>query len=251
MRDVGHVFLPQSAPLGVDFEDLVITFNTPTGETLQGNVVYEGDKRFNNLVVVVDPESGHAILQNQSTVDVTFDAYTVTSESGSLLTSWNSLEDQDAGGGEWFEISSDATKIGELKRSGATTLAPLTSFDLGLAFTSGGIQDLALQFILSGSPTARPGDVSYQTIDLPGDFNGDGQVDTADYVVWRKSDGSPEGYNRWRTNFGRTAGSGSVASSAAVPEPAAVTLFVVSMLLLNLSRRGGRFMRTLAHSDRQ
>ncbi len=42
MRDVGHVFLPQSAPLGVDFEDLVITFNTPAGQTLQGNVVYEG-----------------------------------------------------------------------------------------------------------------------------------------------------------------------------------------------------------------
>jgi hypothetical protein len=240
MRDVGHVFLPQSAPLGVDFEDLVISFTTDSGQTLQGNVVYEGVKRYNNLVVVVDPESGHAILQNQSTVDVTFDGYSITSESGSLLTSWNSLEDQDAGGGEWFEIDSNTTKIGELKRSGATTLAPLTSFDLGLAFDPDGMLDLALQFILSGSPTARPGDVSYQTIDLPGDFNGDGQVDAADYVVWRKTDGSPEGYNSWRSNFGRSAGSGSVVSGAAVPEPAAATLFVVSMLLLNLSRRGER-----------
>ena len=41
--------------------------------------------------------------------------------------------------------------------------------------------------------------------DLPGDFNNDGTVDAADYVVWRKSDGTPAGYNAWRTHFGQTA----------------------------------------------
>jgi glucose/arabinose dehydrogenase len=245
MRDVGHVFLPQSAPLGVDFEDLVITFNTPAGQTLQGNVVYEGDKRFNNLVVVVDPQSGRAILQNQSTGDVMIDGYTITSQSGSLLTTWNSLEDQDAGGGEWFEIDSDPTKIGELKRSGATTLAPLTSLDLGLAFNPGNTQDLALRFILSGASAARPGDVSYRTINLQGDFNGDGRVDAADYVVWRKGLGTIftlTDYDLWRSNFGRIVGTpgGGASGRSAVPEPAAATLLVVSMLLLNLSRRAGR-----------
>jgi glucose/arabinose dehydrogenase len=245
MRDVGHVFLPQSAPLGVDFDDLVISFNTPAGQTLQGNVVYEGVKRHNNLVVVVDPQSGHAILQNQAAVDVTIDGYTITSASGSLLTSWNSLEDQDAGGGEWFEIDSDTTKIGELQRSGATTLAPLTSLDLGLAFNPGDTQDLALRFILSGASTARPGDVSYRNINLQGDFNDDGQVDAADYVVWRDGLGTTftlTDYNLWKSNFGKVVGaaSGGASGSSAVPEPAAATLFVVSMLLLNLFRRGGR-----------
>lgn len=38
--------------------------------------------------------------------------------------------------------------------------------------------------------------------DLPGDYNGDGTVDAADYVVWRR-DGSVLGYNTWRANFGR------------------------------------------------
>ena len=42
----------------------------------------------------------------------------------------------------------------------------------------------------------------------PGDFNQDGVVDAADYVVWRKSPstfgGDPNGYNTWRTNFGAT-----------------------------------------------
>jgi hypothetical protein len=53
---------------------------------------------------------------------------------------------------------------------------------------------------------------------LDGDFNGDGRVNAADYVVWRKTDGSPAGYQTWRTNFGRQqAGSG--LSLAAVPEP--------------------------------
>ena len=33
---------------------------------------------------------------------------------------------------------------------------------------------------------------------LPGDFNDDGTVDAADYVVWRKTDGTQAGYNTWR-----------------------------------------------------
>lgn len=35
-----------------------------------------------------------------------------------------------------------------------------------------------------------------------GDFNCDGSVNAADYVVWRKQDGSQAGYNEWRSNFG-------------------------------------------------
>jgi hypothetical protein len=37
---------------------------------------------------------------------------------------------------------------------------------------------------------------------LPGDFNRDGTVDAADYVLWRKSPadfgGDPDEYNSWR-----------------------------------------------------
>lgn len=39
---------------------------------------------------------------------------------------------------------------------------------------------------------------------LPGDFNADGVVDAADYVVWRSSDGSPSGYDAWRSSIGVT-----------------------------------------------
>jgi hypothetical protein len=66
---------------------------------------------------------------------------------------------------------------------------------------------------------------------VPGDYNNNGTVDAADYVLWR--DGGPlanEGastgtvdpadYDFWRARFGATAGANQ--ASAAVPEPAAI-----------------------------
>ena len=66
---------------------------------------------------------------------------------------------------------------------------------------------------------------------LVGDFNGDGSVDAADYVVWRKTDGTPEGYNDWRENFGAMgAGAGSgLSNTGGVPEPTALGLAVVAL----------------------
>jgi hypothetical protein len=69
---------------------------------------------------------------------------------------------------------------------------------------------------------------------LVGDYNNNGTVDAADYVVWRKNEGTmnvllndPIGgtigqgqYDQWRAHFGETAVSGSASSSnATVPEP--------------------------------
>jgi hypothetical protein len=68
----------------------------------------------------------------------------------------------------------------------------------------------------------------------PGDFNGNGSVNAADYVVWRKNDGSTEGYNEWTANFGNTSGSGSLAS---VPEPAGLMLLAVASCLFAWPRR--------------
>jgi polyhydroxybutyrate depolymerase len=92
---------------------------------------------------------------------------------------------------------------------------------------------------------------------LAGDYNQDGSVDAADYVVWRKNDGTPAGYAAWRANFGATAATGAhVAESlpdsgaavsarlpyvSGVPEPstfvATVTLFG---LLVVTAPRGER-----------
>jgi hypothetical protein len=69
-----------------------------------------------------------------------------------------------------------------------------------------------------------------------GDYNDDGTVDAADYVVWRKNLGTmnplpnsqdpavvtPLDYDVWRENFGRSSGSG--ASAATVPEPSMIAV---------------------------
>jgi hypothetical protein len=71
--------------------------------------------------------------------------------------------------------------------------------------------------------------VSSAVAHLPGDFNNDGTVDAADYVVWRTNAGTQAGYDRWRANFGTSlnasGASGSASASAAsmratIPEPA-------------------------------
>ncbi len=79
----------------------------------------------------------------------------------------------------------------------------------------------------------------------PGDFNGDGNVDAADYVVWRKTSGSTAGYTEWRSNFGNTYGSGHLAHDT-VPEPTSCFLgfAAIVMTLLGPLRRPLR----IAHS---
>ncbi len=64
----------------------------------------------------------------------------------------------------------------------------------------------------------------------PGDFNFDGVVDAADYVVWRKTIGAAPEYQAWRENFGASSGgAGGLASATEygatiVPEPVALQL---------------------------
>ena len=79
---------------------------------------------------------------------------------------------------------------------------------------------------------------------LTGDYNHDGVVDAADYVVWRKGLGTTftqNDYNVWRANFGKTAsgagsGSGSIAN-AAVPEPTTLVFLMLAMAGWCLPRR--------------
>lgn len=81
---------------------------------------------------------------------------------------------------------------------------------------------------------------------LPGDYNENGIVDGADYIMWRNAPGSfggtPDGYNTWRANFGASSGSGAGVSPSMVPEPA--TWIGLSIVLLGLvARRGSRQRR--------
>jgi hypothetical protein len=78
---------------------------------------------------------------------------------------------------------------------------------------------------------------------VPGDHNGDGTVDAADYVAWRKDPngfgGDPDGYNLWRENFGQPGGTG---GARPVPEPTCSVLLIVA---------GACWWGTMRHSNRQ
>jgi hypothetical protein len=78
---------------------------------------------------------------------------------------------------------------------------------------------------------------------MPGDFNHDGTVDAADYVIWRKTDGTQTGYDTWRANFGASLGPGSGSAayplgvsaespSAAIPEPASLATLLCGIAMM-------------------
>jgi hypothetical protein len=104
--------------------------------------------------------------------------------------------------------------------------------DVELIAVTDDLQDLAVQVSYVNAPPA-----------VPGDYNHNGQVDAADYVVWRKMQGqsglglAADGdnnmvvnqldYDYWRARYGRTSGSGA-ATSAAVPEPSVIAILIAA-----------------------
>jgi hypothetical protein len=95
--------------------------------------------------------------------------------------------------------------------------------------------------------------------DLPGDYNGDGEVNSADYTVWRNSlgqtgsslaaDGSgptpgiPDGvvdhldYDFWKAHYGETVVVGAGSFQAPSPEPASLALVLVGLTATTCCRR--------------
>jgi hypothetical protein len=85
-------------------------------------------------------------------------------------------------------------------------------------------------------------DVTLTLDALMGDYNRDGSVDAADYVVWRKTGtNGQQGYEDWRVNFGKTAPSfglaaGVEAITAQIPEPASWVSGLIVMMGIALRR---------------
>ena len=102
----------------------------------------------------------------------------------------------------------------------------------------------SVEFIVGAAPDGQPGD-----------FDGDEDVDGADFLAWQQTlgssvapgtgadadgDGTIDGDDLgvWRSNFGETASiAASQAAVAAVPEPAVLSLLAVGLLALGSLRR--------------
>ncbi len=87
--------------------------------------------------------------------------------------------------------------------------------------------------------------VSYNPT-TPGDFNNDGSVDTADYILWRKGYGTlynDAAYADWSANFGWTSTTEGSGSNANVPEPGVVAMLLIATTWAAGSRRSPRVRR--------
>jgi hypothetical protein len=210
------------------------------------------------LSLQVNKTTGAVTLVNSASAPLNLEFYRISSAGGALSTAaWNSLDDQnisavdgtDAGtiagdspGEGWDEAGgSSATQlVEEFLRSTGSTIAANSSISLGNAFNTaifgaGNNGDLQFQFGVNNGALIT-GTVSYVTGGPAGDFDGDGDVDGNDFLVWQR--GFPGTYNagnlaQWKANFGSHA----EAAAGAVPEPAAVMLALAACGLLLGSRR--------------
>jgi hypothetical protein len=100
-------------------------------------------------------------------------------------------------------------------------------------------------------PAAQDYAVAWWAVTLPGDYNGDQDVDRDDYTKWKMdygsttnlaADGNGDGtvnaanYTVWRNNFGAMLGSGSLVGTA-VPEPSASVLCLIGFAYFGCVRR--------------
>ena len=184
--------------------------------------------------------SGLVFITNPFNQNFDLTHYEITSTAGGLSTAgWLSLDDQESDdpiGVGWEEAGgSSANVLAEVNLLSSTSLASGGSVRLGHAFNTGFPKDLVFQYTVG--ETVLRGPVKYA---FTGDYNGNGTVDAADYVVWRNTvgqivafgagaDGDGDGivgagdYTAWRSAFGSilapAAGQGST-----IPEPGMIRL---------------------------
>jgi hypothetical protein len=214
----------------------------------------------------VNTTNGQVRVRNQTGATVHLDYYEIKSASGALnATTWSSLQDQHlagfpAGNGTgngWEEAGgSNSTVVSESYLTGNSAIST-SSVGLGTAYTVGGAHDIVFKY----------GAISNVASPADGDYNNNGVVDMADYVLWRnggplQNDPTPgvqaADYAFWRSHFGNTGGGVGGSSTlvrglvtyvtsfsgpgagAAVPEPSSVILVGIGIATL----AGGSRRRT-------
>ena len=223
------------------------------------------------MYLEVNTTTGRISIKNETNATISIDYYEITSASNALNESeWTSLQEQDlagfppgnGSGNGWEQFGgSDAGVIGESYLAGNSSLANSESLGLGPAFIVGGERDLVFHY---GALTT--------TARVTGDYNNDGTVNAADYVIWRDkldqnatlpNDSTPgtvtqADYDVWRTNFGRMGAptgpstlitgfvryvNGDLINGAVVPEQASVCIVGIGLgtLLIVTRRRSSEF----------
>jgi len=216
------------------------------------------------LSVEVNRATGGVSLLNNTSSPVSLDYYKLSSAAGTLQAEqWNSLDSQnydavdgaddgevagDSEGEGWdAATNSDASQLIELfLGTGGSVIEPNETLDLGIAYDpqvfGPNDGDLAFEFgIADGGLFAGP--VAYvDSMELVGDYDGNGVVGLADYTIWRDSLGQTgddlpadgdanntidiEDYLLWSEHFNELAPAAIVVQNA-VPEPSSVLLLAI------------------------
>lgn len=220
----------------------------------------------NPLILKVNLTSGQATIVGDDVIPTPVNYVDVTSPTNALLGSNlsglaarkpDSVDGGDTSGEFWQGLSATNGRVTEAFLLGSSTFTNIRSESLGNIFNTSGAQDLVFTYTNIFGDVVN-GVVQYFTpVGVPGDYNNNGIVDSADYVLWRN--GGPlqnevdnpgtvnaGDYTAWRARFGNTSGSGTGTGSAAVPEPNAGVLAVVALALCGLLyQRRVRYSTTL------
>jgi hypothetical protein len=78
------------------------------------------------------------------------------------------------------------------------------------------------------------GDILFLVEGQPGDFDGDDDVDGADFLYWQRNDGTADGLLEWENNYGATPLS---TVQNAVPEPGSIVLIALALGILIPAQR--------------
>jgi hypothetical protein len=166
-------------------------------------------------------------------------------------------------------VAASASLVGELSVSLLNNFKPMigNTFQIVTADElEGTFNEVELPALAGGARwdvNYGAGSVSLSVGGVLGDFNLDGRVDTADYVVWRNTrntnliaaDASGNGlidqadYNIWKANFGAVAAIGGGAGAhptSAVPEPSTGVLIMLTAALFGSCGTRRRFKTELS-----
>ncbi len=202
-------FLPISAEEGNDNDDAVTNTTRVTYDKSTGYLyIIDQDTGFAEDIYVFDPATGTIVYHELNPFDIG-----IFNEGTSLVFTRGDINN------DGMVDSGDLTALGD------AVAAPTALLDEWYDLTGDGVIDnddiVELQSIIGTTP---------------GDFDGDGDVDGADFLAWQRDDGTPGGLTAWQSNYGTGVGS-LAAANAAVPEPSTLLLCCGLGTMYFISRR--------------